>query len=243
MTSPFSSKRGISLDGVSVMIAMPVYRDLPGEVLVAMVETVAALDRAHVPWHFEAQLGCSLPHHARSQTAHRFLNSNLSHIFWIDSDILWTAEEFMKMLALGTKMSVVTGTYPAKRVPIQFHLQPETKGVDQVSTNEWGCMPVGGAGLGFTVVQREAMEHLARSAEMAVFPDTGPEPIPYIFKTDIVDGHARGEDMAFFSDLREQGDRVWLYPDLNLGHIGPRVYQGSLKAHLQKAEKSAAVAA
>jgi hypothetical protein len=40
----------------------------------------------------------------------------------------------------------------------------------------------------------------------------------------------RGEDMAFFADLRDLGYTVWLYPNIQLGHIGTKTYRGDLMA-------------
>jgi hypothetical protein len=37
--------------------------------------------------------------------------------------------------------------------------------------------------------------------------------------------HRRGEDGAFFDDIRALGHKVWLDPTIELGHVGTKVYR------------------
>ena len=49
-----------------------------------------------------------------------------------------------------------------------------------------------------------------------------------VFRCDIHDGETRGEDHAFFSDVRDLGYRVQLDPDVTLSHIGHKSYKASV---------------
>jgi hypothetical protein len=53
--------------------------------------------------------------------------------------------------------------------------------------------------------------------------------IPSVFRIDSVDGGRRGEDMAFFADIRAAGYKVMLDPTVDLGHVGRKVYTGSIR--------------
>ena len=46
-------------------------------------------------------------------------------------------------------------------------------------------------------------------------------------KTVHADGsvHARGEDGAFFADLKAIGHQAWLDPSIRLGHVGAKEYR------------------
>lgn len=223
----------INLKDVKVMITMPCGPSIPWQTVQSIVETCTGLEKEKITFVFQMVAGCSIVEHARSQGAYAFLKSSMTTLFMIDSDITWSFKNFIRLLALSTKMEVVSAAYPAKRDEKVFML----KGCDGILTsNEFGCLPIGGLGLGFTVVQRQVMERLADRAEKVIFPWSKNERIPYIFRCDIDDGEARGEDMAFFDDCKEIGYQLWLDHEIDLGHVGPKEYKGSIRDAMTKKE-------
>ncbi len=220
------------------MLAMPTHRDIPAATVRSLLETQDSLTRRGIPSLMEMQVGGSIVHHARTKAAWHFLQSEATHLFWVDSDIVWSADDFVRLLAIGTKLACVSGAYPCRAEPMRFFL-----GVDQAGkayeANEYGCIPINGLGLGFTVVQREVMERLADIVPRLEYPDIEEGPVPRLFRCDEHEGRARGEDMAFFSDVRALGYQVWLDPSITLGHIGTKEYRASISDHLVK-ESSAA---
>ncbi len=227
--SPFVKKHALDLGGVSVMLCMPTHRDIPVETVSSLMETQALFQERDLSLNIQFQVGSSLVVAARSKIANVFLKSRCTHLFWVDSDIVWQADDFLRLLALCTKMPVVGAAYPAKRDPTLFFVGAEDK--DCIESNEFGCVPLTGIGLGFTVVSRAVMEALAEKAPKLRFPDN-PEPIAHIFRTDELDGYFRGEDMAFFADIRALGHQVWVDPKIRLGHTGPKTFTGALMDHL-----------
>jgi len=159
-----------------------------------------------------------------------FLKSNKSRLFMIDSDQTWKAQDAIRLLALSTKMAVVVGAYPAKKDPPTYFLSPEDG--DAVS-NEYGCIPIKGIGLGFTVVRREIIESLADRAPKVTFPDSS-EKIAHIFRCDVVGDVFRGEDMAFFEDVRSLGYTVYLDPAVSIGHVGAKEFRADIYNALQR---------
>lgn len=236
-----TSRKELSLEGVSVFLAMPSHRDLHPYTAVSLLETQAMLMARGVPCDIEVQYGSSLVHHARSKAAHRFLSRDKNRLFWVDSDIVWKASDFIRLLALSTVMDVVAGVYPAKQDEPLFFVNADL-GKDFVS-NEYGCFSVDGLGLGFTCVTRPVMQALADRAPKCRFHDVGPEPIPHPFRCDDLkasDGalDARGEDIAFFHDLKALGHQVWLDPSVKLSHVGAKVYTASFLEQLTKVEET-----
>ena len=64
---------------------------------------------------------------------------------------------------------------------------------------------------------------------MAVIPwSKAGDPIPSIFRCDDEGGEARGEDFAFFADVRALGYDVCLDPRALLGHVGTKNYKRSV---------------
>lgn len=212
--------------GVSVMLAMPTHRDIPVGTVISLMATMDLMRSRGIPFEIQLQIGSSLVHHARSKIAHLFLQSDKSLLFWVDSDIEWEAKDFLRLCALATKMDVVGGAYPAKKDPTLFFLDPSAVG--ELEANEFGCLSVGGWGIGFTVFNRRVIEALSAKAPKRKFA-MQPEPIAYLFRADDeIDGHARGEDMSFFADAKEAGFGVFLDPSITLGHIGSKTYSASI---------------
>lgn len=223
----------LSMAGINVFLAMPTHRDLPVQTVRSLCETLVELTRRNIPCVMQWQEGSSRVTAARSKAAHEFLQTDCSRLFWIDSDISWRAEDFIRLLALSSKLECVGGIYTAKRDPPVFMFDPGDH--ERVLGNEFGCLSVKGFGLGFTVVHRCIIEHLADEAPKVTFPDID-GPAARIFREDVFEGLDRGEDMAFFADVRAAGFEVWLDPSITLGHVGPKEYSASLLNHLERKE-------
>jgi hypothetical protein len=217
---------------VSVCLAMPAHRDIPTDTVASLLETQGLLRDRNIPFEVLLTSGSSIIEAARSKTTHLFLKSDKSRIFWVDSDIVWKAESFVRLLALSTKVDVVIGAYPTKKDPIQFFVN--TAGQELVESNELGLLPNVGTGLGFACIRRHVIEKLADKAPKLRFNDAN-EKIAHIFRCDSEGGDFRGEDIAFWSDIRAMGITVYLDPTLELGHHGSKTFTASLSNHLVKA--------
>ena len=222
-----------SIAGVNVMIAVPVNRDFPWQTTKSLLDTGHALCERGIPYSVQFVTGGSLVEKVRSLLAHAFLKSNANKLFWIDSDMAWDAKDFIRLLTFSTVMDVVGATYPAKRGPAtEFLMDIDTR----VGTNEFGCLPVKGMGLGFTVVRRSVIEVLAQQAPKV---KEGDEEVAMIFRNEIADGVFRGEDMTFFADCQKLGVETWVDPSIEIGHVGAKEYRGALKQALRKVEQAA----
>ncbi len=152
------------------------------------------------------------------------MKTDFSHLFWVDSDIVWDEKDFLKLLALGTKMEIVCGAYPVKQDPPIFFMR---YGPESEKANEYGCSVIHGIGMGFSVIQRKVIAELYAKAPKRKYPWCD-ELVPSVFRCDDEGIEARGEDMAFFSDARDLGYLIHLDPMISLGHIGSKVYRGEI---------------
>jgi hypothetical protein len=206
--------------GVKIMLAMPTYGNLPSATVHSLLRTQGELMSRGIDVMYNTWDGCSLVHKARSNIALGFLESDCTHLFWVDSDLCWQSKDFLKLAALCTKMEVVCAAYPAKQDEAAFYLGYKDKVIE---LNEYGCVDIKHIAMGFSVVQRKVIEALAAKAPLAKTESDG-EPTPRIFRLDIHNGQERGEDIAYFDDIRELGFKVWLCPTVNIGHVGQKVY-------------------
>lgn len=218
---------------------MPVHRDIPPELMVSMFRTMNACRESGIDLTLHEEIGSSLIEAARSKTAYHFLQGRCDYLFWIDSDIIWEPEDFVKLVALCTAKDVVAACYPAKLIPKQFMINGDAGAT--ITTDEYGLIDqIRGIGMGFTCVSRQAVEALSNKTENLLrFPDIdeGKTPIPKMFRTgETEDGHFMGEDMAFFHDLRELGFPLHIDPTVKLGHVGPYKFEGRLADLLERTE-------
>jgi len=219
------------LTGISVFIAVPVGGDFSPATVRSLLQTQEACYRNGIPFDLEFHVGSTI-FHARSKQAHAFLKTGNNRFFMIDSDMVWTADDFLRMLALSTKMDCVCAIYTARCDPPKFFINLDDIKT-QMAPNEWGCLPIKGCGLGFTVVSREIIEKLTERSAKIWFPQNPEEKVAKIFRFDEPDGEARGEDMAFFSDVQELGYTVNLDPTITLGHVGPKEYRAAFSDQLE----------
>lgn len=229
-----TSSRALSLKGLSVFLGMPTHRDIPPATVAALLGTADLMRTRGIPFQLHLGVGGSIVSFSRSKAAWDFLQSDKSRLFWVDSDIVWEAEDFLRLLALSSELPVVGAMYPSKSDPPTFFVNFDDA---LMETNEFGCVAIGGFGLGFTCVQRAVMQALADKAPKRKYPDVR-EPIPAIFRIDEFGDEARGEDVAFFHDIRALGHTVWLDPNVTLGHIGQKVYTASIKEHFREEHPS-----
>jgi hypothetical protein len=219
------------LQGVRVMLGIPVNRDFPWQTVKSLMQTVLMLQAKDVPYEVRLITGCSVVSYARTRVADAFLKSECTHLFMLDSDQSWAEEDFMRVLCLATKLELVGAIYPAKKLPITFLMMPEAT---TVATNDYGCVPVKGMGLGFTCVSRRVIRQLAEKSPKVKFPESD-EPIAHLFRDDdLFQGSARGEDMSFFSDCKDMGYTAWLEPSAEIGHIGSHEFKASFKSLMVK---------
>jgi hypothetical protein len=225
------------ISGISVMIILPAKGSISIPTVRSLIETADMLRSRGISYEMEFQVDGNIEY-ARSKGAHRFLQSKCNRLFWIDSDMEWKSENVLRLLALSTKMDVVGGVYCARREPATFFMQfPSTEGVHE--SNEWGCLPCNGFGIGFTVVSRTAVQALADVTPKIMF-GLDNEPMAHLFACDVNDGSFVGEDMAFFARLRKIGYQPYFDPSLTLGHVGEKVYSASIQDHLQQVQRDVA---
>lgn len=219
------SQLALDLEGVSVMIGIPCGPSLPWQTVSSLLKTTMALGERGIPHEIRLVVGCAIVEQARAKVAHEYLAGGMNRIFMIDSDIVWEPEDFIRLLGLSTLMEVVGGIYTTKREPAEFFMRHPT---ETMETNEYGCLPIAGMGLGFTIASRRVMEALAEQAPKVIYSEAV-KPWARIFRCEVEDGTFVGEDMAFFADVAGLGVQPWLDPAITLGHAGSKVYSGSIR--------------
>lgn len=230
---------GITLPAeLSVSIGLPCGSHVPWQTAMSLAKTTHVLAKQGVKTRIECIANSSIVTYARNQVARAFLEQHdTDRIFWIDADMQWEPDQFLRLLTLSYKYPVVCATYPMKRADAAFVVKhPDLQNFEM---NQHGLLKVQGVGLGFTIVTREAFERVAETKPWTYSPTSAGEgkyrDIFELRKTKDAQGRVtgQGEDMAFFDDLRALGYDIWLDPTIQLGHVGSFVYTADPVAGLK----------
>lgn len=220
----------VTMDGLSVMIGIPAGRDLHPKTVKSLWATQVDCFKMNIPCHLGMVSGSSVVQWARDEVVDLYLQTDSNRLFWIDSDMVWEPNDFIRLLAMSKLHEVVSAAYPAKNDTPTFYVNHD-KGMGLVR-GEYGLVEIWGIGLGFTVMRREVVNALAENAKWITDEASG-KTMASIFRVDQENGKRRGEDMALFQDIRDLGYKVWLDPEIDLGHIGQKIYRGTIRDALK----------
>lgn len=220
------NKTEFDLKGKKIALSMPINRPIVWQVFMATFKTMDLMRKHGASISLQLTINCNFIHTARNIALDTFLKSDCDLLFFIDEDVAWKPEDFARFVALSSKMDVICAAYRVKddEPKFWFHEVDLGKGDD---FNEFGCLPVGGTGLGFTIINRHVLEDLAGKARRVhAHPHEGK--IARVFDLRDIDGDEYSEDILFFDACREAGYTVWLDPSIDLSHVGEKAYSGSV---------------
>lgn len=234
------SSTGVSLEGCGLIIAVPTY---DGKVPVEWIEQFGQLQKYGQGYRFDHKL-CYQSHGAlissnRNIAAAAFLaEPKATHLLFIDSDIVFKAEQIIKMMALMQieeyDYDVVTLPYPIKKDEPSFHL---SLGNGEVERTRHGLIRTYGAGCGFMMIKRSMLERMIEKYPDLRYYNRKQEKWMYGFFTEGFfepflkeDGNGKlycGEDISFCRRVMETGGKIWFDPSETLTHIGTKAYHFS----------------
>lgn len=175
---------------------------------------------------------------ARNDLCRMFLESECTHLFFWDADVFASAQSVHQMLGHGVDM--VAGLYPYKNDLLDFPV----KLFNHTITPENNLISVAGVPTGFLLLSRnlvQAAYDKAKSKGAWVNKgDYGAMPVVEIFhrgfnpqenpraiEAGITSVRMSG-DYQFSYEMRELGYKVWVDPNLTLGHIGKKAWIGNV---------------
>ena len=132
---------------MKIFIATPMYGGMCNGIYTkSLVETVSQLQNHGIPSQLYYLFNESLITRGRNYCVHNFLKSDATHLVFIDSDIGWSAMDFMYMLHLMSenpdKLRVFCGLYPKKAIAWEKVLKAAKTG--QFDETPWELEQVAG---------------------------------------------------------------------------------------------------
>jgi hypothetical protein len=201
----------------------------------------------------------SLIQRARNALAHNFMNSDFTHMMFIDADISFNPADVMSML-LADK-DVICGIYPKKEINWYMvdravkagvphnelklfsgsHVVNLIDNVSEATFKRDEPAQILNGGTGFMLIKRRVFEELAPHVPSYVnntLDLSGKLPlsarIHEFFSTHIEEdtGILLSEDYEFCRKWRAIGGTIWAAPWARLAHVGTHIFDGSLSPAL-----------
>lgn len=184
------------------------------------------LARAELPHDWLIGANESLITRARCEMTRTFLETEHTHLFWLDADIEFTPEDVGKVWNLNADIGV--GCYPMKKRDKQQYAAWKGGLITDLDKFD-GPTEVDYAGTGFMCIRRNVIEKLTEKHGRY---DGYLGPTPALFLTPVTEGEFDGkkgkylesEDYYFSRIAREAGFKIIMEPSVRLGHWGQYRY-------------------
>lgn len=184
----------------------------------------------------------------RSAIVARFLETDCTHLLFVDDDVSFGPEVVLGMLAAGR--DVIAAPYP-KRDGVDWALleKPDARGrtleqrayqyaialpssATEMAFDAHGCTEVAGVGLGCALISRACLEAMVEHYRQELEVEDARGPMVAIFQLVIRGRSLLSEDYSFCRRWRDLGGKVWLYlgEGSPVTHHGTYTYRGHLEA-------------
>ena len=174
-----------------------------------------------------------------------FLESDCSHLMFIDADIEFQADDLLRMMAYDKP--IMAAAYPKKALPIQYAIN--FKFVNQEKKQiriENGAVEVLDASTGFFLVKRETIEKMIQEyPELHYRNDSNIDEkfnkyCYSFFDTihDPEDNRYLSEDYTFCRRWQKLGGEIWLDPNTKLNHVGTHSFEGDVTKIISQGSSS-----
>ena len=239
-----------------IFVATPMYGGMcAGFYTQAIIQLLTTCQANGVDVEYSFMFNESLITRARNSLTHTFMQTDCSHLMFIDADIKFRAEDVIHMIR--AEKDILCGIYPKKEINWHSVKAAMDRGVpfDQLKSHTGSfvvnlvnyvgevTVPVNqpveifNGGTGFMLIKRSVFDKLGESVPSYSndVVDLGgkmkqSEPIKEFFTTSIEPGTNRllSEDYHFCRIWRESGGQVHAAPWCQLSHIGTYAFEGQL---------------
>jgi hypothetical protein len=227
----------------TVFIATPMYGGMAsGIYTVSMVQLSAIFLRNRIDSIYAVTSTESLVPNARNVLTNQFLESQATHLMWIDADIGFNALDIVSMLLADR--DIVCGIYPKKEVDWEGVARAVSAGVppDKLSNHAGSfaiklldgsvgngdrdpddLLEIAAGGTGFMLIKRGVFDTLSE-----VVPEYAPDRRSikefYATTTEPDSGRLITEDYYFCQLARTHGFKIYAAPWAHLSHAGTYIF-------------------
>lgn len=206
-------------------LAIPTYGPMPAEFVHCLWGAQLALNAAGIGATLQILTENCHVDDGRNLLVRDFLDTECTDLIFIDPDVLFKAEDLVSLLLPDE--DIVAGIYPLKQTPEKF---PVMTLPGDLWSDDSGLVEVMGVPTGFLRIRRNVLVLLSSMADRYhTKGDTAlNHPIPIIFERTFVDGNRISGDYSFCNKWRETGGKIYVDPNMELGHLGNYQWHGRL---------------
>ncbi len=246
-----------SFQQAKLFIATPMYGGVcTSNYLRGMIDLAGTCAIYNIPMQFHEVTNESLVQKARNTCVEAFLQSDATHLLFIDADIGFVAKDALSLLYLMVsdkekKYDVLAGPYPKKQISWKKVKRAVEKGFANLEANALEqytgdfvfLAPAGKPfssklpsevlkiGTGFMMIARKTFEEFKQAYPEKNYKISETKK-GYAFFDCEIDPKTKlymPEDYLFCHRVRDMGKKVWLAPWLKLSHQGQYSFLGSLE--------------
>ena len=172
---------------------------------------------------------CSIITLARNSLVAEFLKTDCTELLFIDSDVIATPADILRLMAQSSGKDITAGAYPRRAKDKKFFTDLYWTEDDNLEF-DGSLMRVKRVGTGFMLIQRHVIEKMAEAHPEWSYKNkpTG-ERMPALFDFDIVDDQYVGEDYLFCDRATQMGFTVHIDVDISLPHIGSETFTNNFR--------------
>lgn len=201
---------------------------------VSMALAGSHLSNHNVHYTLDYNVGMSIDW-ARSQMASMFLETNCTHLLFVDDDMAFSADLPYRLLI--ENVDIVAVPYRRKQREVKYNIRhgvrvktmpdrPYMAAVESIAT-------------GMMMIRRNVLETLKPKVPFFRYDDSGKGGYLFFHHTlvddEMVGGVSyMGEDYSFCKLVRENGFDVWAYLDEQIAHIGNYSFDGKYSDYAEK---------
>lgn len=205
----------------NVILATP-GRNMEAEYVKSLVATIDYLNKNNISYYYTSEYSSQV-NAAREATimSSRALNvfckeplhgeATYDKIIWIDSDISWTVDDFIKLYK--SNLDIVSGIYLNEYgIPLFSYDEDSVYFTDESWKNKTYPFEVFGVGFGFVAMKSGVFENIPRPWFNTVFQEVANKDTGEVFYL------PWGEDLSWCKKAKEQGYKVYIDPSIRVTH-------------------------
>ena len=197
---------------LSIMLATPTMGDVPMQYAHSVVAMVLKTKEKYPDCKIAMATTFRKMHHrARTELAEAFLQTDCTHILWVDDDNIPREDDLNKLLEHD--LPIVSGLYFRRAEPFEPIIMVKRENgrgterrPDLYREKSGQPVKIHSTGMGFMLIKREVIEAVKKLG-MPLFDIRG----------------NFGEDIWFCNQVHGAGYDVWLDPQVEVGHLGEKI--------------------
>jgi hypothetical protein len=212
-----------------ITVAIPAYTGMVHlGTMRSLFTDLLALQARGDSWSLQDECGNALLADGRALIVAQFLGTDSDMLVFVDADVAWEAGALLRLV--DHPVDMVAGIYPYRRDPMAYPVKWLSEGGELWADPTTGLLEVAGVPAGFTRMSRKQLQDMvAQYPDTEFYCDAAPDDRAWALFSDYRIGkHKMGEDYAFCRRWIDMGGKVWVDPEIKMGHIGNKTFEGHL---------------